>query len=130
MSEMFEEATRRHVKFNAGIGMITAEDLWDLPLKSPRGPSLYPIATALHNELKRDVPDFLDDAERPDSLTQLKFDVVRHVIEFKKAEVKAASEARDKAEKRQQIMAIIADKQVGELKEKSVEDLRALLASL
>lgn len=127
---IFEEATRRHVKFDSVIGKITSEDLWDLPLKATRGPSLYPIATALHGELKRDIPDFLDDAERPDSETQLKFDVVKFVIESKKAEARAATELREKAEKRQQIMALIAEKQTGELKEKSIDELRNLLASL
>ena len=34
---MFEKASRLKLRFSTSIGMLSAEDLWDLPLSSRNG---------------------------------------------------------------------------------------------
>jgi hypothetical protein len=130
--DIFEQASRLGLNFelpNIG-GVWKADDLWALPFKAARGPCLYDLATALHNDLKHDTPDFLDDIETPDPKQKLRFDIVKHVIEVKKAENKALLEARARAEQKQKILGIMARKQDAALEGQSLEDLQALLATL
>lgn len=127
---MFEQASRLKLRFETPRGVLAVEDLWDLPLTSTRGVSLNDIAIGFHHQLKHDTISFVDDDERPDPRLQLSFDIVKHVINVKKAENKAALEARERAEKKQKIMALIARKQDEGLEAKSEDELREMMASL
>jgi hypothetical protein len=127
---MFEQAARLKLRYDTPRGHLSVEDLFDLPLTSARGISLNDIAIALHHQLKRDTISFVDDDERPDTRLQLSFDIVKHVIDVKKAENKALLEARDKAETKQKILGIIARKKDEALEGKSEDELRELLAGL
>lgn len=122
---MFEQASRRKIRFESTKGYLSVEDLWDLPLRW-----LDPIAIGLHHKLKNDNISFVDDDEKTDPIVQLQFDIIKHVIGVRKAEQRAADEARNKAEQKQKILAIIARKQDGELETKSVEELQGLVAGL
>ena len=127
---MFEKATRLKLRFETPRGALSAEDLWDLPLTSTRALNLNDIAIGLHHQMKNDTVSFVEDVDKPDAVLQLRFDVVKHVIEVKKAERKAADEARTKAEQKQKIMAILARKEDADLEGRSMDELRGLLASL
>jgi hypothetical protein len=128
---IFEKATRLKLRFNTLVGSVSVEDLWDLPLTHSRSTNLDSIAVALHKKLKHDenvsfvVPD-----RKSDETTQLAFDVVKHVIDVKLAERDLAQKERELAEKKQKIMAIIADRKDAALKDKPLEELEAMLASL
>lgn len=125
---MFEQAARMKLRFDTHHGSLSAEDLWDLPLKDSRSPTnLNTIAVALDRQLKRDTVSFVDDEEKADPRLQLAFDIVRHVIAVKKAENKIAAEASQKRAFDQKIMAIIARKEDEVLESKDVDELRRLL---
>lgn len=126
---MFEQATRQKLRFETSLGPLGTEDLWDLPLTARRGASLDQIAIGLHNQLQHDTVSFVDE-EKPDPALQLRFDLVKHIIDVKKGEARQAAEARDRAEKKQKILGIIARKQDAALEDMDEEGLRGLLASL
>jgi hypothetical protein len=129
---MFEKAARLKLRFESSKGLLTAEDLWDLPLtsKSDR-PNLDDIARGLHNQIKNseDV-SFVKKEQKGDSVLQLKFDVIKHVIDIKVAEDEARDKARENAAKRQRIMQIIAERKDQEMMEKPLEELEKLLGEL
>lgn len=127
---MFEKAIRLKLRFDTPRGCLSVEDLWDLPLSSTRGISLDAIAVELHHQLKHDTVSFVDDGEKPDAKLQLSFDVVKHIIDVRKAENKTAADARAKAEQKQKILGILARKEDAELEGKSMEDLREMVNSL
>lgn len=126
---MFEQAARMKLRFDTARGALSAEDLWDLPLTSTRGPSLNDIAIGLHHALKHDTISFVDD-ERLDPRLQLGFDIVKHVIDVRKEENRIAAEARAKAEQKQKILGILARKEDAELEGKSMDELRALIGAM
>ena len=130
---MFEKAARLQLRFDSPKGPLTVEDLWNLPLTSvnPARPNLDEIARGLHKQLKsgEDV-SFVLKEKKSDAVVQLKFDIVKHIIDVRLTEAEAAALVRSNAEKKQKIMALIADKQDEELKGKSLEELNALVASL
>lgn len=129
---IFEQATRAKIRFSTSVGMLSVEDLWDLPLTSTRArANLDDVARLLDAELKSTSSvSFVNDVSEVNAKTKLMFDVVIHVINTKVAEAKAAKSAADVREKKQKIMAIIERKQEESLSAASIDDLQQMLASL
>lgn len=128
---MFEKALRMRLRFPTARGEITVEDLWSLPLQSDAGrPNLDDLAKSIQKQLKSgDDVSFVDPERKSNEVTQMAFDIVLHVIRTLVAERDAKKKEREVAERNQRILEIIADKQFDELKSKSVDELRALLAA-
>ena len=129
---MSEKASRLKLRFDTTKGQVTAEDLWDLPLTSTVGKAnLDDVARALHKQLKSgDDVSFVDTAKKSDSIVQLKFDLVKYVIEVKLAENAARNQAAAAADKKQRIMQILAERQDDSLKTASDDDLKKMLESM
>ena len=129
---MFEKASRLNLRFESPKGMLTTEDLWDLPLISPAArANLDDIARALFNKLKTDnTVSFVIKERKSDDVTQLQFDIVKHIIDVRLAENEAAAAAKANKEKVQSILAIIAQKETEQVAGKSLEELRAMVASM
>ena len=128
---LFEKASRSKVRFDSSRGQLSVEDLWDLPLTSNTKPNLDDIARSLHKQLKNDDDvSFVIKDKKSDTTVQLKFDIVKHIIEIRIAEDDARSKARDNATKKQRILQLIAERQDEELKGKSLDDLTAMVAEL
>jgi len=129
---IFERATKEKVRFDTAIGVLDTEALWDLPLKHKKKANLNSIAINLYKQLK-DTPeiDFVDDeSNNGNEELQLKFDIVKHIIEVKKKENAEAIRALKQKEQRRLISQIIAEKENEELKSASLEDLKAQLKAL
>lgn len=129
---MFEQATRNKVRFETPQGMLTVEDLWDIPLTSARGrANLDDIARALHRKIKEtETESFVIKAPKADELTQLKFELVKHVIDVRLAENAAAEQLRLNREKKQQLLALIAQKENEQLQGHTLEELKAMAEGL
>lgn len=129
---MFEKASRLKLRFDSAKGLLTVEDLWDLPLTSNTGKAnLDDIARDLHRLLKEaDEVSFVKPAQGSTESDQLAFDVVKHIIDVRVAERDAAAQKAERAEKKQQILAMIAQKENEALGSTSLEELRAMAASL
>jgi len=110
---MFEKATRQKLRFQTDKGLLSVEDLWDLPLTSQHGrTNLDDIARGLHGQLKNsnDV-SFVVKERKSNESVQLAFDIVKHIIDVKLVERDAAQLAATTKEKKQQIMQLIANKE-------------------
>ena len=131
---IFEVAARQKLRFESPKGLLSIEDLWDLPLTSATGKAnLDDIALGLHQGLKNtaEIVSFVDDDKaKPDAVIQLKFDLVKHVIETRKKENAAALAAKDKAETKQRLLEILAKKRDSNLEAMSEEDLLKKLSEL
>lgn len=130
--DIFEKAARLKLRFDTRIGPIAVEDLFDLPLISRTGKTnLDDIGRGLRKQLKdADDVSMVEPAETADTLTQLRFDIVKYVIDSRVEANKAEAKKREDAEKRQKIMSIIADKKDQDLKGKPLEELESMLASI
>lgn len=131
--DIFAIASRKKLRFDTPQGLLCAEDLWDLPLKTTRAgrASLDGIAVQLNKEIKEsDTTSFVDEAPAANDDLKTQFDIALHIIAVRKAENQAEETKRANAEKKQQILSLIADKQNEELKGKSLEELNALVAAL
>ena len=129
---MFEKATRLKLRFDTGKGQLTVEDLWDLPLTSTiNKANLDEIARSLHKQLKNDDDvSFVDKDKKSDAIVQLKFDIVKHIIEVRLEENEKKAAARANSAKRQVLLQALAERETEDLKNKTPEEIRAMLADL
>jgi hypothetical protein len=129
---MFEQAARMKLRFDTPVGVISVEDLWDLPLTSKTNRvNLDDIARGFSRELKsQEEESFVVKPPKADQTLALGFKIVKHVIDTLLEERKVLKTALDKKEQKNKIMAIMASKKDDELKETSVEDLQKMLDKL
>ncbi len=129
-STMFEKATQFKFRFNSRKGLISAEDLWDLPLTHANGTSLDQVAKDLSREIKdRDVESFVEIKDNIDLVLETKLAIVKHIIKVRLAIIDTTKLAMETQQKRQQILTLIADKKNDELKGKTIEELEAMIKS-
>lgn len=128
---MFEQATRMKLRFETNKCCASVEDLWDLPLQRANGVSLDGVAIQVSRKLKEaEQESFVSKPSRDTSEDQLRLEILKHIITVKMSEQKAAQEAADKRQQRQNIDALIAKKQQDEMAGKSLEELMAIREEL
>lgn len=128
---MFEKASRLKIRFDTSQGQLDVEDLWDLPLTSNNRANLDDVARKLSKQVKEsETESFVVKPAKANEITLLKFDIVKHVIEVRLAENEAAAITRANKERKQKILAIIANKQDEQLATSSIEDLQKLAEAL
>ncbi len=127
---MFELASRKALRFNSPKGLLTVEDLWQLPLSSANKTNLDDIARGLHTALKTEIVSFVTKTDIADEDTKLAFNIVKHIIDVRLAENEAKRNATERNEKRQQLLGLIAQKENEQLAGQSLDDLRKMVESL
>lgn len=130
MENLFISATRLKLRFDTPKGALSVEDLWDLPLTSAKGANLDDLARQLHAAAQTTAVSFVQKTTAVNDMLKLKFDIVLHIINVRISENEAARTAQLTRERKQQIMAIIAQKETEQLTGSSMEDLRKLLESM
>ena len=129
---MFEKATRLKLRFSTTKGLLLVEDLWDLPLTSTSGRvNLDEIARDIHRQLKSgDDVSFVLAEKKSDPVIQLRFDIVKRIIDTKLAENEVRNTQRVNAEKKQKLLEILADRKDAELKNLDTSALEKAIAEL
>ena len=130
---MFLKAAESKLRFTSTKGLLTVEDLFDLPLNSTRAGActLNGIALSIHKALQEggDI-SFVDDSVVVDATMQLRLDIVKEVIRVKKTANAAKLLARDRADKKKRLLELINNKQDEELAGKSLAELTAMVDAL
>lgn len=128
---IFEFASRNKLRFQTAQGYISAEELWDLPLSSKTGrANLDAVAISLHAKLQTPQISFVQKETATNQAEQVAFDIVKHVIDVRLTEAAAKADADSRKERKQQLLALLAEKQTEELRGKSSEEIQALIAAL
>ena len=129
---MFEQAARLKVRFDSPKGLLSVEELWELPLTVRNGgASLDNIAKGLNRQIKEtDTESFVVKAPKADAVLKLKFEIVIHIISVRMAEAAVAEAAAEKAKQKDKILAVIARKQDEKLEGASLEDLQKMVSEL
>lgn len=121
-NNIFEFATRNKLRYPYK-GVISTEDLWDLDVTQ-----LNEIFKTLKAEERKDKEEsLLATQSKKDVILATKIDVIRHIVNKKLDEAKRASAEKERADRKQQLMGILADKQNEELRNKTVEELRQMI---
>lgn len=122
---IFEVAVRNKMRFPYK-GLISVEDLWDLPVVN-----LDTIFKALNSQLKQAKEEsLLDVKSKQDQELDIKIEIIKHIVKVKVEEEQEKLQAKEKREKRQKIMGILATKEDQDLENKSPEELKKMLHEL
>ena len=133
--DIFAFATRHKLRFQSARGELTAEQLWDVPLRttgSSDGFNLNSVAKTA-NKAWRDISEesFVATAQTPEHVRrEIALEVVKYVIDVKITEEdNAKTRAANRIEK-EKLLAILAEKQDGKLSELSEKELQRRIAAL
>ncbi len=125
---IFEKAAKNRLRFETDKGSITVEDLWDVPLESRGALSLDNIARGLNREINLlDSESFVSKKTTVNDLLELKFSIVKHIIECKLKSAETAEKAEATRQQRERIRDIIAQKQDQVLLDTDVAELEKML---
>lgn len=129
---MFKTASRMKLRFATRVGILGTEELWDLPLTSAKNVSLDSIAKSIHKEIKSEAEVSFVTAvvDIQTSLNELRLDIVKEVIAYKIAKNAEVTNAKDKADKKVRLLAILANKQDADLMDMSAADIEKEIAKL
>lgn len=126
MTNIFEQASRRALRFESKVGLLSVEQLWTLPLTTIGGRvSLDSLAIELNKELKGSEESFVAETKK-DAVTELKLEVVKHIIGVRVAENKAKTEEKQRTDKLATIDALIAKKRDEAMSELTLDELEEL----
>lgn len=129
--KMFEEASKQKLRFNTTKGMITVEDLWDVPLLARSGQDLDSLAKSLNKAVKDSGEEsFVLKKNEVNSVLELKFEIVKRVIEVKIEEAEKREKTAENKATKERIMSIIDGKKDEALMGKSVDELTKLIKEL
>lgn len=129
---IFEQASRRALRFSSNKGDLTVEQLWNLPLQSRAGFDLDTVAKTANSALKLvDEESFVETRQNPAKAELvLKLDIVKHIIAVRIAENEAARTAADRKAKKDRLLEILAKKDDAALEGMSRDDLVKQIAEL
>jgi hypothetical protein len=128
---IFEQASKLKLRFASQKGLLSVEDLWDLPLTSDKGASLNGVAKAANKEANDSAEeDFVSVAKTANTEATLKLEVAKHIIAIRMEEADARKKAAENKAKKETILAAIANKQNEQINSASLEDLNKMLESL
>lgn len=122
MSDLFKIASKKKYRFNFK-GVIGVEDLWDLSVEN-----LDKIYKSLKS-LQRDASEetLLQTVSKEDKELSNKIEIVKTIVADKLNAKARAEKAAVQRAQNQRILEIMADKQDAALKEKSIEELQAMI---
>jgi hypothetical protein len=127
---MFEKASRMRLRFDSERGLLTTEDLWKLPLEGNKL-CLDKIAKGLYQEIRENsIESFVSKTSSRNKELQLKFDIVKYIIDVRLQEKDSAEKQVQNRQKKEEILSIIKEKESESMKSMNTEQLKALLESL
>jgi uncharacterized small protein (DUF1192 family) len=132
-NDIFEYATRNKIRFESARGSLSVEQLWDAPLRSNDDFNLNAIARSANKVLKDATEEsFVSAGVRTAAHVRLErtLDVVKRVIEVKLGDEADAKRRAENKKEREELLAILADKEKGKLSELSVKELQKRIAAL
>ena len=127
MEKIFEKATRLKIRYQTQNGILMVEDLWDLPLDSKIKANLNSIAIQLNRQIKDSGEESFIGNSKVDPVLQLKFDIVKYIIDTKLSEAEAKANSLAKKQYNEKILKLIEEKEEEALKGKSPEELKQML---
>lgn len=130
-TNIFEKATRTAIRFQSARGDLTVEDVWNLPLegRTANALSLDSIGIAIKRQLKESEEESLVAKKSPASThLQLKFDIIKHIIDVKITEREAKKEAEKRKVERERLQSVVARKEEQKYDNMTLEEAQKKLA--
>jgi hypothetical protein len=126
INELFVLAARKKYRFESNKGLLTFEDLFDLPLTA-----LDTIAIKLDEKATAaGRKSFVAKRSVTDTETLNKLEIVKYVIETKQTEAEVAKQKADKASQREFLNELLQKKKLAQLEGMTFEEIQKQLDAL
>jgi hypothetical protein len=126
---MYKKAAQLKLRFPSKRGLITTEDLFDLPLRGEV--SLDSVAKAVNRLLKEtEEESFVDVKSSATEVHELQMEIVKDAIATKKAEIEAKENAQSVRAEKNKLLDLLAKKQDAALESLSEDELKKRLEEL
>lgn len=125
MEKLFEIATRKKLRFPYK-GQITVEDLWDL--KPEALDAIYKTLSAENK--KEQSEESLMSSKKQESDLDIQIEIVRYVFGVKMQEINERLREKERADQKQKLMAIYAQKENEEIANMPKEDIKKMIDAL
>ena len=129
---IFEQATRRAIRFESAKGDLSVEQLWDLPLQSRNQFDLDTVAKTVNRQLNAVTEEsFVSVRENPAKETlSLKLEIIKHIISVKLQEAEEARNRANKASEKEKLLRLLDEKQNEALRALTPEEIQERLKAL
>lgn len=130
MEKLFIEASRKGYRFHSPKGLLTVEDLWNMPINGSTN-SINAVGRIIKGQLKDSEEDeFSSTPSKENTVENNKLEIVRYIIKIKTEEKIAAATQADNKRYKDKLLGILADKQNTKLLDKSEEEILKELEAL
>jgi len=131
-NDIFAFATRNKLRFPSTKGELSAEQLWDVPLRSRDNFDLDNIAKSANKALKDMTEEsFVNKGKTAaHEMAETRLAIVKYVIEVKLGEEATARRRADNKAEKERLLRALAEKQQGALSAMTEEDLKRQIAAL
>lgn len=131
-TNIFEQATRAQVRFPSGKGLLTVEDLWELPLTSKNGTDLDNTAKLVNSRLKASQEEsFVKPKSNPERASlELQLEIVKHIIAVRLREDQERLARAGRRAEKDRLVAILETKQIEKMQGMTEEQIQARIAEL
>ncbi len=130
MSELFEQAARGKYRYDSPRGMLTTEDLWDLPLQSTHSINLDDMAQELDRELTASAGRSRINPSTTNTALVNKLAVIDYIIDTKLAEAETRKQAAAAALRIETLTGVLAERELEADKAMSTKDIKKELRKL
>lgn len=129
---IFEQASKKKLRFNSVRGDLTTEQLWDIPLQSKTGFDLDTIAKEVNRGIKASSEEsFVSTKASPVKAgLELQLEILKHIIAYKLEAAEKAAKQVENAARRTKLLEALENKQNSELANMSAEDILKELEKL
>lgn len=132
MTNIFEQASRKALRFQTVRGELTVEQLWQLNLDKGEV-NLYQLATELvadvNNKPQKEL-SFFKKKTNKNELAELKFAIIEHIVITKVSEIEENESAAVRKSEIDEIDRLISQKEAESKASMSLEELKKLKAKL
>ena len=132
MVNIFEQASRKALRFQTVRGELTVEQLWQLNLDKGEV-NLYQLATELvadvNNKPQKEL-SFFKKKTNKNELAELKFAIIEHIVITKVSEIEENESAAVRKSEIDEIDRLISQKEAESKSSMSLEELKKLKAKL
>jgi len=129
---IFEQASKKKIRFSSNRGDLTAEQLWDMPLQSKSGFDLDTIAKEVNRGIKESSEESFVTTKASSATTtlELQLEVLKHIIAVKIEAAAVAAKRTENEARRAKLIEALENKQNSELNNMSSEDILKELEKL
>jgi hypothetical protein len=129
---IFESASKTQLRFQSNKGLLSTEDLWNLPLTSKSNFDLDTLAKYVFAELKAtEEGSFVSVKTNPaKAVLELKLEILKHIIAVKIQDAANASAMSSRKQEHDKLLGLLERKQDQALGELTEAEILAKIAAL